>query len=241
MTTRQDWRHLTGAYNVRDLGGYDAAGKKTLPGVFLRADSTAGLTPQDCERLKGAGLALVVDLRSAREAQLEPSAFIQDGGVPVVGIPLLDHIQSAKAQTEFPESLGEMYCQLLDTGRGEFGQIFSLFARTQGLILFHCTAGKDRTGVVSMLLLELAGVSREQIILDYLLTEERLLPVLQGQLQKIRKMGLNPPEYLLHATREDIGTALDHLAHGYGSAREYLLGCGVTGEELSAILRRFVG
>ena len=230
---------VEGSFNVRDLGGYKTAGGRiTKPRRFLRAGSLYGLTPQGRKTLLDAGVRCVLDLRSFQELKSHPSAVQNDDGFDWYHIPMLDYVQSAingSAFSNFPASMEEMYTGLLEEGAPEFRRVFELFAdpRYPGA-LFHCTAGKDRTGVTAMLLLALAGVDAETIVEDYS-HSERLLAHLHADLPK------GFPAYVLWSKAETMRTVLAHLESRYGGGEAYLAGIGVTPAQRAGILEKFLG
>lgn len=231
---------LEGARNIRDLGGYPAGdGGVTRPNVFFRGDSTADLTPEDAALLESRGLTLVIDLRSVLETVHAPSRLDRPG-IRYRNIPMLDHLNSGPMAGSFPASMGEMYVELLEHAREDYREIFTELAGASGASLFHCTAGKDRTGVVAMLLLLLAGVPEKQVAADYVATDAFLRDSLTDQIQAFARKGVRVPAHLLRADRENIEFAMEGLARRFGGARRYLLDCGVGPELLDAIVERFV-
>lgn len=152
---------------------------------------------------------------------------------------MLDEI-SSNGFRDFPPSLTVMYKDNLDKAQASFAQVFHLFAQNSGAALFHCTAGKDRTGMTAMLLLELAGVPDETIIADYAATEEYMQPVFSGIVKHMHTLGVEVPDYALRSEPDVMEQTLAYLRSRYGDARQYLLSGGVTAEELDVILSRFV-
>ncbi len=164
---------LKGSYNTRDLGGYPAKGGSTTAfHSYLRSDSPVRLTQGDWDTLREYGVRCIIDLRASREA--EEGGYLPPSGIEYCNFPLLDHIHSdLLAGTAFPSSMEQMYRDLLDGSGETFVQVFEKMGEYAGqCVLFHCTAGKDRTGLVSMLLLSLAGVGKELIVADYCATQE---------------------------------------------------------------------
>lgn len=240
METDSHLLHLQGAYNVRDLGGYAARnGRHTCQNVFFRADNTAALTADDIRVLRDRGITLAIDLRSRLEAREQPSRLAGAEGVHYVQVEMLDEI-SSNGFRDFPPSLTVMYKDNLDKAQASFAQVFHLFAQNSGAALFHCTAGKDRTGMTAMLLLELAGVPDETIIADYAATEEYMQPVFSGIVKHMHTLGVEVPDYALRSEPDVMEQTLAYLRSRYGDARQYLLSGGVTAEELDVILSRFV-
>lgn len=230
---------MEGARNIRDLGGYAARDGVTRPNVFFRGDSTADLTEEDVARLRERNLTLVIDLRSTLETVHAPSRLLRPG-ILYRNIPMLDHINSGPMAGKFPASMGEMYMGLLEHSREDYREIFTLLSQSQGAALFHCTAGKDRTGMVAMLLLLLAGVPEKQVAEDYVATDAFLRDSFEAQIQAFARKGIRLPAHLLRADRENIVFAMEGLKERFGGAERYLLDCGVTPDKLKAILERFV-
>jgi protein-tyrosine phosphatase len=162
---------LEGAMNFRDIGGYETTeGRTVRTGLVFRSDGLHALTEADCGVISGLGLRQVFDLRRAAERERQPSVAhtagleatlvaIGDAG-PVAQQPeLIDMLLSG----DLPEAddafmVGE-YTRMLDEHAADFGRLLGALAEPGGLpALFHCTAGKDRTGVAAALLLVLLGV-----------------------------------------------------------------------------------
>lgn len=229
---------LEGARNTRDLGGYPAAAGITRPGIFFRGDSTADLTKNDIARLQALNITLVLDLRSALETAAAPSRLCRPG-IEYIPIPMLDRINSGPA-AGFPNSMGELYETLLEQARDDYREIFTRLAQCKDAALFHCTAGKDRTGMVAMLLLKLASVPDSCVIEDYVATDLFLRGTWEAQIQRFASKGVEIPEHLLRADRENIVYVLERLEERFGGAERYLLDCGVEPAWLDAIRTRFV-
>lgn len=174
-----------GARNFRDLGGWPAAGGKTVRwGLLFRGPSTAGLTsPADRALLDSLGLKLILDLRSVKESERTPdlvpegAGLIQqcalcaaDGheiGFSPEDIALLR--QTAPADAGEEGFLQGMYLQMLQGNRA-YQILFQALEAGRAPLLFHCTAGKDRTGVAAMLILLALGTPDEAIHTDFALT-----------------------------------------------------------------------
>jgi protein-tyrosine phosphatase len=222
--------------NFRDLGGYPAAGGRVVrTGLVFRSDGLHALTEGDCGVITGLGLRTVFDLRRDRERERQPSVAHTDGleatilaigdRGPVAQQPeLLDMVLSG----ELPEAddafmVGE-YVRMLDDHAADFGQLLGSLAEPGALpALFHCTAGKDRTGLAAALLLLGLGVDREIVLDDYELTNvyrsnrriEELTPQLAAagvDVEKVRPF--------LSARRPVLEGALDHV----GDVEAYLTG-----------------
>ena len=186
--------------NLRDLGGIPIGDSKgRIPkGLFLRSGKLSGLTSEECAALcRRYRIACVIDLRTALEAQEFPDPL--PDGVEYVQIPLLkdatvgvthetgsDAMSIIKMLRKNPEKLKEMVPDFeklyRDVASGGYGrsqldkavELLRSNAAAHKCTLFHCTAGKDRTGIASMALLKSYGVSDEEIIKDYMSSNRNL-------------------------------------------------------------------
>jgi protein-tyrosine phosphatase len=124
--------------------------------------------------------------------------------------------------------MAELYVSLLDGGRERMREVFEELTEAEGLRLFNCTAGKDRTGVVAMLLLELGGSVDEAILADYAASSANMTGLIARQTAALRERGIEVPTYIFESRPEDMLVALEHLRAAYGSASGYLSACGLS-------------
>lgn len=232
---------IEGACNVRDIGNFETKdGRLTKEGIFFRSDNTAGYTEKDIQFFKDKGLTLTVDLRSEDETGRQASAFLGVPGIRYENIPLIDGIHSQFTSDNIPVTMGQLYIQFLETGKPQFGKMFRLFAANTGAALYHCTAGKDRTGVTTMLLLGLAGVGDSIIIEDYAATETFTAHIIESQKAHLASLGLDVPDFMLHADPQNMEEVLNYLHKAYGTAENYLESCTVSASEMDAVKNRFL-
>jgi protein-tyrosine phosphatase len=173
-------RHLDweGCLNVRDLGGLPAAGGRvTRWGAVVRSDSPAGLTPAGWSALRAHGIRTIVDLRNDDERTTYSAA----AGLDTVHVPLDD-----LGDTEFWRRIWDddldgtprYYRPFLEHKAERCAAAVAAVADARpGGVLVHCTIGRDRTGLVSLLLLALVGVAPADIADDYELSNPRLEPL----------------------------------------------------------------
>lgn len=171
---------LQGASNFRDIGGHmGLAGRKVRPGVLFRSDHLARLTPHDTDVLQNLGLTRAIDFRGVRERAAQAYEL---SGVVQVSLPieptLVQHVQMLLKEGNLLST--EDICSMMQKTYRDFVTLHATCLRSffQHLLeapsptVFHCTAGKDRTGFAAALLLSALGVERQAIMEDYLLTNE---------------------------------------------------------------------
>ena len=232
--------NLTGTMNTRDLGGYPLiAGGRTKPSVVYRSDSLHDLTTEDILQLKKVGVTLQIDLRSQNEAIAAPSKLIGINGIHYINISMLDHIQSS-GFTNIPPTMTALYCELLEQNQQKFAELFKSILSATGITIINCTAGKDRTGVASMLLLELVQATKEAILYDYSISAGHLTDLILAQKKQLTDRGCRIPDYIFLSEQADMLDTVDYLKKRYGSAKEYLVLCGMTELELAQLVRRVV-
>lgn len=233
---------LRGAHNVRDLGGYlNAQGAPVPMRRFLRGDCLHKLDEGEPERLHFEGLRLVVDLRTAREVRDAPSRLARQRGVAWVNLPLFDALSpDALAEVDVPEGhpLMAMYITAVETRGEAMRTILTRIGNVrEGAVLFNCTAGKDRTGIIAALLLGLAGVSHTDIIADYALTQDYIPELVSEFLSRARANGRDVEAYatFLESPASAMAGMLEHIDNKYGSVMGYLDHIEVPNEVLSRL------
>jgi len=169
--------------NFRDFGDYAAGQKRLKRGLLYRSASQARATDADLEKLAGLGLSVIVDLRRLNEREREPSRRWAGFGAQVIendiGQESADEwhtfIQSSDlTEASFRNYMLEYYRHLPHQRRhiDLYSRYFRALAESEGPILVHCAAGKDRTGIICALTHHLAGVHDDDIREDYLLTND---------------------------------------------------------------------
>jgi protein-tyrosine phosphatase len=225
---------LAGADNVRDLGGLPAdGGRVTRSGRLLRGEFTPGLTEEDIELLvRRMGLRTVVDLRTRSEARTEPGAF-PAAGVRIVSapLPLVRHEPLPGAG----EDLVGGYLGFLEADPEPMRRaVRTLIDPASHPALFHCAAGKDRTGALSAILLELLGVPRELNAQDYALTADRVDRVFarlsELELYRERLSGLS--DAVRSADERTLMAFLEALDERHGGVRRWVEAQGLTAAEI---------
>ncbi|GIW13148.1 MAG: phosphatase [Tepidiforma sp.] len=228
------------AHNVRHLGGYRTRGGGLTADTTIRSASLHRLTERGLEQLREREVLTIVDFRSDVERERDATPDTRRFGIRVVHAPVFQHDASpAGLAGEFP-GFAAVYAMFLETGASAYRTLFETLAEAEGRVLFHCAAGKDRTGVAAALLLDLAGVDDETIIADYVATE-RLLAPLRGQwLPQMRERGFDErkAEALLAAPREDMEATLERLRERFGGAEGYAREIGVSDDAISAVRAR---
>ena len=167
-----------GASNFRDVGGYRTAdGKRVKWGVIYRSAELSGLSPADQAFLSELGLKTIVDLRSTSERQAQPTALPANAPVKVVAhdykLDMSGFAQAFAGGVDAEKARATMrnfYPGVLDSHAEHFRDVFQALLNEEGPVLYHCSAGKDRTGVTTALVLTALGVPRETVVQDYLLS-----------------------------------------------------------------------
>jgi protein-tyrosine phosphatase len=164
---------LKSAFNARDLGGYPCESGVTRWRTFVRADSLSALDEGDIKFLLEYGVDTVIDLRSADEIRAEPEPPALKEQTAYFNIPLVsgDIADITKLSlSDGARFLPEFYLFVLRQEHSALCETLTVAAASKGCALFHCTAGKDRTGLIAALLLGVAGVSTEDILTNYEVT-----------------------------------------------------------------------
>ena len=225
---------LAGASNVRDLGGYPTlSGKKTKMGRFIRAAGLEGLTDSDIQILLDYGVKVNLDLRTSSESERWPDRLLALPEIAYYQVSLLDGLDLANP----PHRLSELYTEALDRCKPHFKASFELMTQyLEAPFLFHCSAGKDRTGMIAALLLDLVKVDRELIIANYTESVRNLGPLIEKFAQE------NDPKLraFLSSNRIDIEPFLKNLENQYGGSEGYLQVIGLSEKNIEDLRESFL-
>jgi len=220
---------LEGAVNFRDLGGYPAGeGMRTRWRALFRADGLGELTEQDLEVLRALGIRTVIDLRSGTE--VERSRFDVDAHpVAFHHFPFIEELPDAEEFDRRPGLLGSQYQEILRDAGGQILSALEVLAAPGALpAVFHCTAGKDRTGVLSAIVLSLLGVDEPTVVGDYALSGEAMVRLRAKLIVKYpdSRDVLENIDEVFSADPAQMELLLDHLRELYGSVDDYVAGIG---------------
>ena len=226
---------LEGTMNFRDLGGYVTDdGQRVRWGRLFRSDGLHGLTDADHEVLAAIGLRTVYDLRWTRERDAQPSRLPEEGvavhhlavGPDPQGADIMEQIFAGDIEEIPMARLVEMYEELLEQGAEVFAALLTHLADPDALpAVFHCTAGKDRTGISAALLLRLLGVPEDVVLDDYVLsTTYRAQRRLEELRPRFQEAGLDIERFAdyLSAPRPVLEAALLRIAADHGGVEGYL-------------------
>jgi protein tyrosine/serine phosphatase len=245
MTERSRLVPLVGASNFRDLGGYPTTGGGfTRWGKLFRSDTLHELTEDDVTLLRDMGLKSIIDLRTATEADLSGRGLLGAEAADYFHLSVIDEDGGEARGVPAPidESVANRYLWYLDVGRDALAQAIRVLGDAPRYpLVFHCAAGKDRTGVLAALVLDIVGVERQAIVEDYVLTASRLEAILARLLRNQSEGGLGYeiPASALTVEAATMEGFLDGVDQRYGGARQWALAAGIpygTVEALSTLL-----
>ncbi len=232
-----------GCVNFRDLGGYRTADGATVGWRRLfRADGLHRLTDTDRRQLVELGVATVIDLRTVDEAEQRGRFPVGEVPVRYVDLPLTDVLPTTEEMPSWAEAsyVASRYTLMVSEGGPALTGAFTALAASGSLpAVFHCSAGKDRTGVLSALILAFLGVPDETIIADYALSGpamERLLDRLKEEYPDAVEDVMRYAPAVLQVRPETMEQFLASLRAEYGSYDALARTLGVT--DAVATLRR---
>lgn len=231
---------LENAGNIRDLGGYPGSGGLPVQFKrFLRAGTLAYLKSWEIDFLIDYGVKTVIDLRTSNEAANEPSTFATRKDVCSLNIPfLLGDLTEYPYQYENLDALSDMYIHIFNSNSSMVAEAIRQIANAEeGTVLYNCSAGKDRTGVLSYILLAIAGVSQEDIIANYQITETYYLPLFKKYVPDFDKI----PIHYLTSTARNMELTIEFVTNKFGNVENYLLAHGVNIDEIGKVRRRLLG
>ncbi|MDB5774965.1 MAG: protein tyrosine phosphatase [Herbaspirillum sp.] len=224
-------RHITlrGTCNLRDLGGYPVAGGNSLGWRrVLRSDSLHDLDAQGMASLIDSGVASIVDLRDTAELERQPNPFSTHRAVRYTHIPLFSNLD-LQTRLRIAQAEGDvllaLYCDVLMNRQSALSDALRAIADARpGGVLFHCTVGKDRTGVLAALVLAAVGASAEDIIADYALSAARIGSIRERMMADFLTGGADAASLLplFLSNPATMRGMLDYLDRQYGGINAYL-------------------
>ncbi len=215
-------------HNTRDLGGMKTTDGYTItPGELFRSGHLSDLTPEDIEDLSSMA-GTIIDFRSDNERQMQPDMEIP--GAENIHIPIVEELRGGISREKDsdqdvisrflfkPDEAKEYMCQMYrafvdDFSVKQYSRFLEILCREEKPVLWHCTAGKDRARIASVIVEEILGVSRGDIVFDYLKTGEYLKGDIGFLTQYIKK---------LTGVEDDNQVANDALRYLFGTEPDYL-------------------
>jgi protein-tyrosine phosphatase len=247
--TRPDWINLDGTANTRDTGGLlTADGRRTASRRLLRSDSLQHLSLADVRRLVvDYGVRAVADLRAGIEVAAEgPGPMTREPLVTIAHLSLFPErddyaVPMAERRPPVGRGFSGLYLGFLLQRPDSVLAALRLIANGDGATVVHCTAGKDRTGVVVALALAEAGVQRAAIVADYAASAERYGEVLRRHVRETAEGGLARVAALMHVPRAiTMERFLDALAEHSGGVGPWLAAHGWTAADRAALQRKLL-
>lgn len=229
---------VPGTYNFRDVGGLPAKTGTVRDGVLFRSDGLHRLGEAGRAVLRDLGVGIVIDLRDENEAAVMPDD-LEGLDVEVLRLPVFEG--SGASQGAGGISLEALYDRIVTQHASiVVSAVREISSAGDRSVVVHCTAGKDRTGIVVALALLAAGVDRNAVVEDYARTEANLAGEwLEDMVTLIGRYGVpDTPELRVlmgGSPREAIEGVLDTVERAHGSTREYLLASGLQLHELAAL------
>ncbi len=242
-----------GAKNFRDLGGYATADGHTVRwNVLYRSDALHKLTEADLHQLSVLELDRLIDFRAAHEVEHEPDRLPLASTVRAVAIPILDsstkyfydarddlakHLRNIDAQAYMVQINVELATRFTPEFKLFLHDVLAANGRP---LLFHCAAGKDRTGFAAAILLRILGVPQSTVMEDYLLTNAYFLRSLRWSLILARllkgKKFADVLQGFMEARTEYLIAAFDELEREHGSFENYVRnGLGLTEQDIERL------
>lgn len=257
---------LQGAPNARDLGGLPAADGRTIrPGMLLRSGELSRLTQEDLETLQRLNLKTVVDFRTERERAQKPDVVIP--GVRYIACPVIQQMTMGITREKGTDPMRSIVQNALACGMRAEEYMAALYPplvedaysvahyrsfldmvlhHQEGALLYHCTAGKDRVGVGTLLLLSALGVERQTILEDYLLTNVYIVPDTERMVADAAKYTDDPAAFFAirafdGAKTEYLDQIWDSVESRFGSMEAFLAQClGIGAQERAALREKYL-
>ena len=234
---------IDGTYNVRDLGGYKTLDNRvTRWGLLFRADKLTRVTEDGHNELQKRGIQTIIDLRYTPEVENEPNVYCKSREIRYLRLPLYE-LSGESALPRVPDDLADLYQMILDYRQQRIAEIIGvLMVENNQPAIFHCTAGKDRTGIIAALLLGAAGVSDADIVNDYALSAQYLHILFDELRMQARHNGYDSDWYnrLLICEPATMATTLNHIQRCYGGIVTYMLRAGISETQIVNFTRDFV-
>ena len=236
---------LDGPANFRDLGGYETReGRWVRSGRVFRSDSLSYMSDADVAHVvEVLGLRTVIDLRAGHEVDEFSHGPLEAEGVVFHHLPIIDETREPPdavrdAERDRPIGLDEIYLLMLEHFGPRFAAVLRVIARAEDHpLVFHCAAGKDRTGLVAALVLGLLDVDSDIVAADYAMTAERMPVMIERHRDRRDRhgVGVEVAEQHYEARADAMHAVLDHLVATHGSVERYVLAEGVTPASIAAL------
>lgn len=240
---------LQGTSNTRDIGGYVCSNGRAIKWrKILRSDGLSNITDKDQDLLiTKYNLKKVIDLRTESEIIQNPNIDYSVKNINYINIPLsnginpnelkkiVNEMNEISVVTDFAKILINSYMDIVDNNQVNIRKTIEEIADVdeEDCVLFHCTAGKDRTGIISMLILGICGASKQDITTNYVQTEINM-KYNKIFTNYVNEVNSGIPDNIItdisKARPECIEYAYDYLKNKYGSFHNYFLTLGLTDE-----------
>ena len=252
----EDYRLLPmdGAHNTRELGGYKTTdGKSVKWGMLYRSDKLSDISDTDQAYLQDLGIKKIIDFRSKEEKEEDPDIIPK--GIDYIEMPIsVDGAMRSKIEAVLKgETNKDVKSFLIDANKefvSNYNDVYEDFLRNlindDGPTLFHCTAGKDRAGFAAAITLIALGVSKEDVIDDYMktnqFTKERIEEIIgQIELMTLYQTDAEILRPLLGVEREYIETAFQTAEEKYGSLESFIRdGLNISDEDIQKLRNKFI-
>ncbi len=219
--------------NCRDLGGYPSKYGCTKFGRFIRCGTVDRPTENDIKKLKELNVTTVIDLRGDYEFQSRPNDIerLTENARHIS----LYELNVAEAKN-IKITITEVYEYIIDGYKENiYSALKAVADAPDGAVLYHCFLGKDRTGILTMLLLTVAGVSEDDIVADYQLTYTYLENYMQTHAETLWD---TEPE-MHYSLPQTMRSLLAYIKEKYGSVEDYIRQIGIDDEDIEKIRKRF--
>lgn len=227
-----------GILNLRDLGGYAIPGGRTKYGVFLRSAVPVELAEGDEQLIRACNVTIDIDFRSQQETDRLPDALVGLDGIQYLHMPMFDEAAAGGAlQIKQVDDFDwkKHYLRMADAHGAWYAEVIKAMAQGEGCMLFHCTTGKDRTGMIAALLLSICGVSEEDIVADYCVSEVYLRAMYEVMEDEGGFGGGSIEAPFYRTAPEAMRAFLAHINNKYGGAESFLKIHGASDADIAAI------
>jgi protein-tyrosine phosphatase len=229
---------ITGYVNFRDLGGHATPAGRVRSGRVYRSDSLAHVSDGDVEHLVGErGIRTVVDLRGTSEVDAYPNDPLRAAGATIHHVPLFDPAGPRPTGIVWEDAtLADLYRLILGSAGPKFVEVLQLIAEPANQpLVFHCAAGKDRTGLIAAMVLSLLEVDDDVIVHDYARTDEAIELLASRARDRAAAVGHAPADRFMRAEPETMREVLASVRTDHGGFEAYVLAHGFTAGEVDLL------